>query len=106
MIPHRLASALRRDGFDVISCEEAGRSDQQIPDDQQLAFATREGRAILTFNIGDYCRLDTEWKSIGRSHGGIILSPETRDFGTLLRRVERHLNTVPPHLQRDTVLWL
>jgi len=96
MIPAKLAPALRRDGYDALSCDEAGRSNLQIPDAEQLEFAVGEGRAILTYNLGDFHRLEAQWKSSGRVHAGIILSPEIGDFGTLLRRVQRHLDTVDP----------
>jgi len=105
-MPPQLAAALRHDGFDALSCPEAGLSNRGISDAEQLAFAAREGRAILTFDVRDYRRLDAEWKSAGRAHAGIIVSPEISDFGTLLRRVEQHLSTVLPSLQHDTVLWL
>ena len=102
-----LAGALRSRGYDAESCQEAGRASQRIPDHRQLAYARRSGRAILTENVGDFLRLDAEWKAAGRKHAGIILIARTvSDFGELLRRVERHLNTYPPEVQHDTVLWL
>ena len=106
MIPPSLAPALRRHGYDAESCQEAGRSNQEIPDEEQLAYATQHGRAILTFNIGDFHRLDADWKATGRRHAGIILSTEISDLGTRLRRVERHLDNIPPYLQHDMLLWL
>jgi predicted nuclease of predicted toxin-antitoxin system len=43
----RLAVDLRGRGFDVLRTEEAGND--TAPDEEQLAFATRENRALLTF---------------------------------------------------------
>jgi hypothetical protein len=106
MIPTALAVQLRSRGYDVESCEEAGRSRQIIPDDDQLKYATRNGRAILTYNIADFPRLDALWKAAGRSHAGIICSPEVGDFGTLLRRVQAHLDNVSPQMQDDLLMWL
>ena len=36
--------------------------------------ATRDNRAILTFNAKDFARLHDSWQEEKRSHGGIILS--------------------------------
>ncbi len=101
-----LAATLLRRGYDAVSCLEAGRSNQRIPDAEQLAYAVLHGRAILTFNATDFIQLDHDWKAAGRSHAGIIVAPRIDDLGELLRRVVRHLDIVSPELQRDTLLWL
>jgi len=106
MINPALARALRTQGYDIESCEEAGRSRQDLSDDQQLAYATQHGRAILTFDVEDYYRLDQRWKAAGRRHHGIIVSPEVADIGRLIRRVKRHLDYVTSGEQADTLLWL
>ena len=106
MITNRLARELRRRGYDVESCQEARRSDQRIPDQDQLQYATLQGRAILTFNTGDFVRLEQQLKAEGRGHAGIIVSPRIDDPGTLLRCVQRHLDTVEPGIQDNTLLWL
>ena len=102
----RLAEELRKRGYDAESCLEAGRSNQRIPDDEQLAYATEQGRAILVFNVRDYVPLDVAWKANNQQHAGIIASPKIADLGELLRRVVNHLDTTDPEVQRDTLLWL
>ncbi|HZS00360.1 MAG TPA: DUF5615 family PIN-like protein [Chloroflexota bacterium] len=106
MIDIRVARALRGLGYDVESCQEAGRSNQGISDEAQLQYATAEGRAIFTFNFIDYLQLDALWKSSSQRHAGIIVSAEIRDLGTLLRRVAGHLDRYAPAEQNDVVLWL
>jgi hypothetical protein len=106
MMPPDLAGALRRQGYDIESCDEAGRSNQGIPDAEQLTYAAQHGRAILTFNSVDYLRLDQAWKTAGRVHAGIVVSPQVEDFGTLLRCVQRHLDTYAVDVQNDLLLWL
>jgi uncharacterized protein with PIN domain len=101
-----LARALRRHGYDAESCQEAGRAAQEIPDEEQLAYATLHGRAILSFNRTDFLALDARWKRAGLQHLGIVISVQVRDFGEFQRRVERHLNTYCPAIQNDTLLWL
>jgi hypothetical protein len=45
------------------------------PDDELLAQATEERRALVTMNIGDFARIDAMWKSQGRSDAGLMLVP-------------------------------
>ncbi len=101
-----LAVELRRRGYDAESCHEAGRGNRAIPDEEQLAYATEQGRVIITFNAADYILLDQEWKAAGRQHIGIVVSPKINDLGELLRRVTHHLDTTSPDIQRDILLWL
>ena len=48
---------LRRLGHDVMTVQEAGKANQEIPDDEVLAFASVEGHAVLTINRRDFIRL-------------------------------------------------
>jgi predicted nuclease of predicted toxin-antitoxin system len=88
----RLAVDLRGQGYDVRTTEEAGMD--TAPDEDQLAFATAEGRAILTYNIRDFAPLHESWVAAGRSHAGIIVSRQMgrRQYGLLLQRMLRLLN--------------
>ncbi len=101
-----LAPALRRLGYDAESCQEAGRSNQRISDEEHLIYSAERGRAILTFNVVDFVALDHRWKAAERAHAGIIVAPEITDFRELLRRVVLHLNTYSAEQQADTLLWL
>jgi predicted nuclease of predicted toxin-antitoxin system len=91
-IMSRLAVDLRGRGFDVLRTEEAGKD--TTSDEEQLAFATAENRAILTFNIRDFAPLHEQWQAAGRPHGGIIVSQQlgSRQYGLLLQRMLRFLN--------------
>ncbi len=88
----RLAVDLRGRGFDVLRTEEA--SHDTASDAEQLAFATAERRALVSFNIRDFGPLHEEWQSVGRSHAGIIVSQQlgSRQYGLLLQRMLRLLN--------------
>ena len=66
-----LLTALRRAGFDCPAVSEAGR--QGLSDEEQLAFATAEGRVFYTRNTGDFVRLDAVWRRANRTHAGIIV---------------------------------
>jgi Domain of unknown function (DUF5615) len=106
MISPTLAVQLRQRGYDVQSCADAGRSGQRIPDEAQLSYATQNSRAILTFNMRDYLRLDLDWKASGREHAGILVAPEIDDLGLLVRIVQRHLDTYSPSEQHNFLLWV
>ena len=88
----RLAVDLRGRGYDVLTTEEAGND--TASDEEQLAFATAEHRAILTFNIRDFAPLHEAWQAAGRPHAGIIVSRQlgSREYGLLLQRMLRLLN--------------
>jgi hypothetical protein len=106
MIPSRIAAALRQRGYDAVSCHDVGRANRAIPDADQLSYAAQDGRAILSFNMVDYVPLDSRWKAMGHQHSGIIVSPAIDDFRSLLRCVQRHLDTYSPEVQADILLWL
>ena len=106
MIDPDLAVTLRKDGYDLESCQEAHRHNRKIPDEDQLDYATRAGRAILTFNVDDFYQRDAAWRAAGRAHDGIIVSAEITDLGELLRRTRLHLDTYPPSAQDNNILWL
>ncbi len=88
----RLAVDLRGGGFDVLGTEEAGND--TAADEEQLVFATRENRALLTFNIRDFAPLHEHWQAAGRPHAGIVVSQQLggRQYGLLLQRMLRFLN--------------
>jgi hypothetical protein len=44
-----------------------------LADDQVLARATGDGRAVVTANIKDLVALDRQYRAAGRSHAGLIL---------------------------------
>ena len=77
-----------------------GRSDRD-----QLAFATGQRRAILTFNVKDFVRLAGEFAAAGKHHGGIIVSDHL-PFRELLRRVLHLLGHHVKEDLNDRLLWL
>ena len=88
----RLAVDLRGRGYDVVRTEEVGKD--TAPDEEQLAFAAAENRAVLTFNICDFAPLHEAWQTAGRTHSCVIVSQQLgrRDYGLLLQRMLRLLN--------------
>lgn len=97
---------LRRKGYDALSCHEAGNARRRLSDEWQLTFAAQQERAILTHNIADYILLDRRWKTLGRQHWGIIVGDQALGMSDLIRRIQRHLDTISSEIQRDLVLYL
>ena len=72
--PRRVVEELRMLGHDLLTSYEAGRANQKVPDDQVLAFASEQRRAVLTLNRHDFICLHRETQG---AHAGIIVC--TRD---------------------------
>src|SRR5204863_2546182 len=100
-----LAGVLRQRGYDAESCREAGRDHQGISDEDQLTYATQQGRAILTNDFTDFEDEDRKWKAANRPHAGIIVYSRSPTFSALLLRVQRHLDTTDPQVQHNLLLW-
>ena len=101
-----LVRALRRRGYTAQSADEARM--RNCSDKEQLAYATEHGMALLTFNVADFAVLAAEWYAEGREHAGIILSEQLgrRQFGELLRRTLRLLDTFTAEELRNCVVYI
>jgi len=79
-----------------------------IADEAQLLYAAEQGMAILTSNAQDFVPLARTWYFAGREHAGIILSEQfsQRQFGELLRRVLRLLNSLTADEMHNRVIFL
>ena len=67
---------LRRSGHDVLTTQEAGKAKQAVPDQEVLAFASAEGRAVLTLNRKHFVRLHDAQPG----HAGVIVCTYDPDF--------------------------
>ena len=70
-----IAQLLRRRGIDATSAQEVGNI--QLDDRAQLAYATREGRAIVTAKVVDFIELARDAVATNTEHAGIILVPSS-----------------------------
>jgi hypothetical protein len=69
-----LIQALKNADLDIVTVADAGRLG--YPDEEQLIWAAEQGRVIYSFNIGDFCRLHSNFIALDKSHAGIILAPQ------------------------------
>lgn len=67
---------LRVRSVNVTAAIEEGRGG--LSDDEQLAYATEQGRVICTCNIRDYLPLHADYLAQGKPHAGIILIHQQR----------------------------
>lgn len=74
--PYPVVVELRQLGHDVLTVLEAGKAEQAIRDDEVLAFATQQERAILTINRKHFIALHR----IEPNHAGIIVCTFDADF--------------------------
>jgi uncharacterized protein with PIN domain len=74
--PLETVQILRKMGYDVLTTHEVGKSNLSIPDEDVLAFAVSENRAILTVNRKDFMRLHR----LNPTHSGIIVCTKNDDF--------------------------
>jgi hypothetical protein len=54
-------------------------------DEAQLEFAAKQGRCLVTFNVGHFVQLHNAWLESERDHAGIIVSKQLT-VGESLRR--------------------
>lgn len=75
---------LRRLGHDVLTVQEAHKSDQSIPDEEVLQFACDENRAVLTFNKKHFIRLHRKMPE----HHGIVVCTYDPNFMDQAARID------------------
>jgi Domain of unknown function (DUF5615) len=94
---------LGRYGFDATSSQAANMLSET--DDQQLAFAVLQQRALVTLNVSDFVHLHEKYLADGKEHWGIILSTE-ESISVLLHRLLRLLNSVSADELKNQIRWL
>lgn len=83
--PLPVVEELRKLGHDVLTSLEAGQANQAIPDDQVIAFATKQNRAVLTFNRRDFSREHRR----SAAHAGIVSCTVDANYPDLARRIDQ-----------------
>ena len=110
MFSDDIAEQLRANGHDVISVV-ADPALVGLPDDQVLAYASTQGRALVTANIKDFVPLDGRYRAAGQSHAGLILVstktfPQNRGFPSAITTSLVTLLSDTAKIQPGQVLFL
>ena len=100
----RLAEALQRRGYDVQTTVEAGLV--EASDEEQLAYAVSQRRALVTHNIKHFPGEHARWIETGRKHWGIIILVGHSAVGVWLRRMENLLNRFLAEELQNQLLFL
>jgi predicted nuclease of predicted toxin-antitoxin system len=99
----RLVAQLRQYGFDVTSTLESGMV--EADDDEQLAYAASQQRAIVTFNHKDFAVRHAQYLAAGKEHWGIVLSTQ-ESTDVIRQRLLRLLNTLSAEELKNQIRWL
>lgn len=90
--PLPIVVELRRHGHDVLTTLDVGKSGQAVSDDEVLAFAHSERRAVLTHNRKHFIRLHNS----GADHSGIIVCTFDPDFDGQALRIHEVVKAPQP----------
>jgi hypothetical protein len=101
-----LAEALRQQGHDCQTAAEAATLG--TTDEQQLRYASAQGRCLVSFNVRDYVALAQEWAQAGLEHAGIVVTNQVsrHHLGQLLQRLLHLLNTTAADEIRNVLRYL
>jgi Domain of unknown function (DUF5615) len=105
-----IGQQLRAKGHDVTSVV-ADPALVGLPDDQVLAYATTQGRTLVTSNVKDFVPLDGRYRAAGQSHAGLILVstktfPQNRGFRSAITASLATLLSSTAKIQSGQVLFL
>lgn len=103
----KVAELLRKQGFDAVSALEAGNA--QLSDPEQLAFAAREGRSLVTRDARHFIVISQEAIRRQVPHAGIIVCPPSArgsEFGAIAEALIRVANQYPDGLGGYDVIYL
>ena len=89
--PYPVVVELRHLGHDVLTVSDAGRAEQAIQDDEVLAFASQQQRALLTINRKHFIALHRS----APNHAGIIVCTLDANFAGQAERIDAALKEHP-----------
>ncbi len=87
--PLPVVEFLRPLGHDVLTVQQAGKAGLGIPDEDVLAFAVTNERAVLTLNRGDFIRLHRSQPN----HAGIIICTQDNNWERQATRINDAIST-------------
>jgi len=90
----KIAEILRKNGIDALSAHEAEMI--EASDRQQLEFAVRERRCLVTRNRDDFIKLTVQFFNDHRPHYGVLIVPYTIP-GDQFARMARLLKVFASH---------
>ena len=101
-----IAVALRARGVDAVSAHDVGHL--ELGDKEQLAFAARQGRCLVTGNARDFRSLGQDAVAQRQPHAGIVLCPpkiHSLGIGTVVNALIAIAERYPAGLGEYDVLY-
>jgi hypothetical protein len=98
-VPLAVFRALRRRGIDVVRAQDVGLHPAE--DEEHLAYATREGRVVMTQDA-DFLRLH----AAGSQHRGIAYAPQQTPVRYLIQMLTLLVDVVTPEQMVNHVEYL
>jgi hypothetical protein len=100
-----LVFGLKARTVDVLTALDAEMINRE--DEAQLVTASSSGRAVYTYNAGDFCLLHQRWIAKGASHSGIIVGAQQRyRSGEELRRLIRLVSSITAEQMQNRLEFL
>jgi len=93
---------LRTRGFDLLTASDAGQL--AATDATRLAYATRLGRVLITYNRAHFVRHHHEFRLRGLEHSGIIVLPQTPPLSRRVLRAAMMLDWLGDREYRSQLL--
>jgi hypothetical protein len=103
----KIADILRKNGVDALSAHEIGAV--EAPDLQQLEFAGKEKRCLVTRNRDDFIKLTLRFFNDHRPHYGILIIPYSIPgdrFSRMAALIKTFVSRHPSGLAPYTIAFL
>lgn len=98
-----VAVVLRSRRYDAVSAYEVEM--QGKTDEEQLDYASQNGRTLLTFNAGHFATLAKEFYQRGKDHFGIVISKKT-NLSEMIRLTVNMLKKTKAEDLKNCLIWL
>lgn len=98
-----VAVVLRSRGYDVVSAHEVemkGKGDKE-----QLEYASKNGRVLLTFNARHFAPLAAEYYKNSKEHSGIVVSKKV-NLSEMVKLTLNMLKKLRTEDLKNCLLWL
>ena len=106
-ISPKVAVILKKKGMDALSAHESGML--EASDEEQLAFAAADERAMVTRNRDDFITLTVQFFEALKAHKGLIIFPHTipgSEFSKLAALLVKFSKQYPKGLEPYTIEFL
>jgi hypothetical protein len=96
----KAAEQLRERGYGVVAVGEQGQL-RALEDEDLLRWAQREGRILVTENVGDFMVIHNAFLGRGELHGGILFT-SPRKFPRRMAAIEHLVDVLTAFIEEET----